>query len=103
MFWRLFRREAVTSRVFSYDTRNEKVQQIIFTTSLGAAAAHLESAKWMTSHNRTRARAIDIDISRLQLRFDALDVGRAAREKATGQCVVGAVRYFERFIELAHF
>ena len=93
----------MASSVFGYHARDEKVQEIVFATRFGPAAAHLESAKGMTSNNRTGARAIDLDISRLQLRFDALDVSRAAREKSASQRVIGAVRYFERFVEIADF
>ena len=84
IFWRLFRREAVASRIFGYHARDEKVQEIIFATGLGTAAAHFESAKGMTSNNRAGARTIDIDISRLQLGFNALNVLRAARDKSGG-------------------
>src|SRR5207245_5154310 len=103
IFWRLFRCQAVASSVFSYHARDQKIQEIIFATGLGATAAHFESAKGMAPDDRAGAGAIDIDISRLQLRFNALDIGWAAREKSAGQRVVGAVRYFERFIEIAHF
>src|SRR5439155_10632213 len=103
VFRRLFGRESVTRGVFGHHSRNEEVQQVIFTTGFGAAATHFESAKGMAPDNRAGARAIDIDISRLQLGFNALDIGRAAREKSAGQRVIGAVCYFEGFIEIAHF
>src|SRR5882724_2638304 len=103
IFRRFFGREAVASSVFSYHARDEEIQEVIFATGLGAAAAHFESPKGMASNNRAGARAIDIDISRLQLGFNALDIGWAAREKSAGQRVIGAVRYFEGFIEIAHF
>src|SRR5438552_2504539 len=84
VFGCFFRRYAVTCDVFRYDARDEEVQQIIFTTCLSAAAAHLESAKRMTANNRAGARAVDVNIAGFQLRFDALYVGWAAREKAAG-------------------
>ena len=64
--------------VFGHDARNEEVQQIIFSAGFGAAATHLESAKRMTANYRTGARAVDVHVAGFQLRFDALDVGRAA-------------------------
>ena len=38
----------------------------------------------MTADDCTGARAIDVNIAGFQLRLDAFDVGRAAREKAAG-------------------
>ena len=67
--------------VFGHDARDEEVQQIICATGFGAAAAHFESAKGMTADDRAGARAVDVNVAGFQLRFDALDVGRAAREK----------------------
>ncbi len=103
IFRRLFGREAVACGVFGHQARDEKIQEIIFATGLGAAAADFESAKGMAPDNRAGARAIDVNVSRFQSGFDALDIGRAAREKSAGQRVIGAVRYFEGFIEIAHF
>src|SRR6267143_3068841 len=103
VFRRLFWREAVARSVFGYHARDEKVQEIIFATRLGAAAAHFESTKGMTSNDRAGARAIDIHISRLQLRFDTLDVCRATRQKSASQRVIGAIGHLDRFVEIAHF
>ncbi len=103
VFWRFFRSKPVACDVFGYDARDEEVQQIIFATCFSAAAAHLESAEGMTADDCTGAWAVDVNIAGFQLRFDALDVGRAAREKAAGQRVIGAVGDFDRFIEVAHF
>src|SRR5215813_9610934 len=95
VFGRLFRSKSVTRDIFGNHARDEEIQQIIFTASLGAAAAHFESAKRMAADDRAGARSVDVNVARLQLRFDALDVGRAAREEATGQRVISAVRNFD--------
>ena len=84
VFGRLFRSKPVAGDVFGHDARDEEVQQIIFATGFSPAAAHLESAEGMTADDCTGARAIDVNIAGFQLRLDAFDVGRAAREKAAG-------------------
>ena len=90
--------------MFSVTTRGtRKCKQVIAAARFGAAAAHFESAKRMPPDDRAGAGAIDVNIAGDQARFDALDVGRAAREKSAGQRVIGAVRDFDRFIEIAHF
>ena len=93
----------MAARVFGHYAGNEKVQKIIFTTGFGAAAAHFESTKGVTADDRARARAIDVNVARFQAGFHPLDVIGAAREKAAGQRVVGSIRDFERFVEIAHF
>src|ERR1700757_942637 len=102
VFGRFVGRYAVTCDVFRNDARDEEVQQVIFAAGFCAAAAHLESAKGMTANDRASARAVDVNIAGFQLRFDTLDVGRAAREKAASQRVIGAVGDFDRFIEVTH-
>ena len=79
VFGRFFRSKPVACDVFSDDARDEEVQQIVFATGFSAAAAHLESAKWMTADDRAGARTVNVNVAGFQLRFDALDVGRAAR------------------------
>ncbi len=93
----------MAARVFGHYARHEKLQKIIFATSLGPAAAHLKSAKGVAADDRARARAVDVNVAGFQSRFDALDVIRTAREKAAGQRVVGSIRDFERLVEIAHF
>src|SRR5438034_5176630 len=103
VFGRFFRSKPMACDVFGHDARDQEVQQIIFTTGFSATAAHLESTEGMTADDCTGARAVDVNIAGFQLRFDALDVGWAAREKAGGQCVISTVGDFDRFIEVAHF
>src|SRR4029077_4241087 len=97
VFGRFFRSNVMASDVFGHDAWDEEVQQIIFATGFSAAAAHFESAEGMTADDCTGARAVDVNIAGFQLRFDALDVGWAAREKAAGQRVISAVGDFDRF------
>src|SRR5439155_24563891 len=100
---RLFWSETVAARVFRHHARHEELQKIIFAAGLGAAAAHLKSAKGVTPDDRARARAIDVNVAGFKSRFDALDVIGAAREKAARQRVVGSIRDFQRLVEIAHF
>src|SRR6184192_1263039 len=76
VFGRFFRSKPMACDVFGHDARDEEVQQIIFATGFGSAAAHLESAEGMTADDCTGARAVDVNIAGFQLRLDALDVGR---------------------------
>src|SRR6266508_3254908 len=99
VFGRLFRSKPVACDVFGHDARDEEVQQIIFATGFSATAAHLESAERMTADDCAGARTVDVNVAGFQLRFYALDVGRAAREKAARQRVIGAVSDVDRFIE----
>src|SRR5438132_8353142 len=55
----------------------------------------------MAANDRTGAGAIDVNVAGDDLRFGALDVGRAAREKPGGQREFGAVRDLECFIKIA--
>src|SRR5207248_9828899 len=103
VFGRRVRGKPVACDVFGHDARDEEVQQIIFATGFSAAAAHLESAEGMTADDCTGARAVDVNIAGFQLRLDALDVGRTAREKAARQRIISAVGDFDRFIEVAYF
>ena len=82
VFGCLVRSKPVACDVFGHDAWDKEVQQIIFAAGFSTAAAHLESAKRMTADDRAGARAVDVNVAGFQLRFDALDVGRAAREKA---------------------
>src|SRR5260370_31820660 len=88
--------ETVAALVFGHHARHEKLQKIIFAAGLGAAAAHLKSTKGVTPDDRTRARAVDVNVSGFTSRFDALDVIAAAREKAAVQRVFGSIRNFKR-------
>lgn len=45
----------MTSYVFRYDTRDNKLQEIIRTAGFGAAATHFESAEWMTADDGASA------------------------------------------------
>src|SRR6266436_9835843 len=103
VFRRFFRSKPMACDVFGHNARDQEVQQIIFAAGFSAAAAHFESAEGMTADDCTGAWAIDVNITGFQLRFDALDVGWAAREKAAGQCVISTVGDFDCFIEVAHF
>src|SRR6266436_5011699 len=87
--------------VFGNNARHDKLQKIIGAARFGAAAAHFESAEWMAANVRTGAGAIDVNVAGDDLRFGALDVGWAAREKSGGQREFGAVRNLECFIKIA--
>src|SRR4029453_2393252 len=56
----------------------------------------------MTANDGAGARAVNVNVAGFQLRFDAIDVGWAAREKATGQRIIGAVGDLDRFVEVTH-
>ena len=62
------------ARIFGHDPRHEKVQKIIFTAGLGAAAAHFESAKGMAADDRARARTVYVDVASFQSGFHTLNV-----------------------------
>ncbi len=98
-----FRREAVAHNVLGHDPRNEELQQVIAPARFRPAPAHLETAKGMPPDDRPGAGTIDVDVAGFQLGFRPLDVGRAAREKARGQRIIGAVRDLDRFVQIAHF
>jgi hypothetical protein len=80
IFWRLLGRETVARHVFGYYARHQKLQQIIRAAGLGAAAAHLESAEWMPADDCARARAVDINVTRFDLRFCALGCARKTQQ-----------------------
>jgi hypothetical protein len=94
--------ETVTHDIFGDDARDEELQQVVAAAGFRSAARHLESAEGMPADDGTGAGAIDINVARDQLRFDALNIGRAAGEKSPGQRVVGVVRDPDGFIEIAH-
>src|SRR5438067_1625207 len=98
----LFRSEPVPHDVLGNDARYDKVQQIIFTTGLSAAAAHLEATKWMSPNHCARAGAIDVHISSYDFCFCAFDIRRTTRENARSQSVVGAVSHGNRFSQVAN-
>ena len=89
--------------VFGHNARHEKVQKIIFATSLGAATTHFESAKGMAADDSARARPVDVDVASFKSGFYPLDIVWTAREKAAGQCVVGSVRDSEPLVKIPHF
>ena len=57
----------MAARVFGHYARYEKIQKIIFTTGLGAAAAHFKSTERVAADDRARARAIDVNIAGFQV------------------------------------
>jgi hypothetical protein len=70
--------EPVAHDVFGDDARDEKLEQVIAAAGLGATAGHFEAAEGMAADDRAGAGTIDVNIARDQLRFDMLDVCRAA-------------------------
>ena len=93
----------MATRVFGHHARDQEMQKIIFAASLGAAAAHFETAKGMAADDRARARAVNVKVAGFQAGLHPLDIIGTAREKAAGQRIVGSVRDFERLVEIAHF
>src|SRR4029453_7322767 len=103
IFWRLLGRETMARDVFRHYTRHQELQQIIRATGFGAAAAHLESAEWMPADYCARARAVDVNVTRFDLRFCALDVRWTAREKPSREGIISAIGNRNRFVKIAHF
>ena len=93
----------MATRVFGNYARHEKVQKIIFATSLGAAAAHLKSTKGVAADDGARAGPVNVNVASFQSRLDALNVIGAAREKAARQRVVGSIRDLDRLVEIPRF
>ncbi len=94
--------KAVAHDVLGDDAGNQELEQIIAAAGFGSAARHLESAEGMAADDGAGAGAIDVNVARDQLRFDALDVRGTAREKSRGQGVIGVVCDPDGFIEIAH-
>src|SRR5215469_11669756 len=101
--WCFFRSKTVTRDVLGDHAREQKVQKIIRAAGFGAATAHFKSAEWVPPNNCACAGAIDVEVTRFDLRFGAFDVRRAAREKPGRQRIIGAVCHSDRFFEVAHF
>jgi hypothetical protein len=71
--------KAMPHDIFRDNTRDEKVEQIIASAGLGAAAAHFESAKRMTADDSAGARAIHVNIPGHKLGLYTFNVGGTAR------------------------
>ena len=80
----------MTHDVFGDDARDEELQQVIAAAGFRSAARHLESAERMAANDRAGAGAIDVNIARDQLRFDALrcwpGCGRKILRSARSRC-----------------